>query len=159
MFVAIQKQKTGVDLPEIDSEGNIINITPEYKDHKAFLASTKEELENNEFIEYERIEEYSFAEMYNGVIYVDEKELTAAKETYIRSVRNSYLVQYVDSIVSNPLRWADMSEEKQNEIKDYRRYLLDYTEFENWREHEPLNFDYWLEQKTTEDTADKQTQE
>lgn len=143
MFVAIQKIKTGVDLPEKDSEGNIINITPEYKELKAFLASTKEELENNEFIQYERIEEYSFAEMYNGVIYVDEKELIAAKETYIRSVRDSYLVQYVDSVVSNPLRWADMSEEEKQMYVDYRRYLLDYTENANWYESEPLTLEKW----------------
>lgn len=144
MFVAIQKQKTGVDLPEIDSEGNIINITPEYKEHKAFLASTKEELENNEFIlQYERIEEYPFAEMYYGVIYVDEKELIAAKEAYIRSVRDSYLVQYVDSVVLNPLRWADISEEEKQTYVDYRRYLLDYTENANWYESKPLILEKW----------------
>lgn len=143
MFVAIQKQKTGVDLPEKDSEGNIINITPEYKEHKAFIATTREELENNEFIIYDRIDEYDFAEMYNGVIYVDEKELIAAKETYIRSVRDSYLVQYVDSVVSNPLRWADMSEEEKQTYVDYRRYLLDYTENANWYESEPLTLEKW----------------
>lgn len=143
MFVAIQKQKTGVDLPEKDSEGNIINITPEYKELKAFLASTKEELENNEFIQYERIEEYPFAEMYNGMIYIDPAELQTAKKTATRVVRNQYLVQYVDAIVSNPLRWADMSAEEQAQITDYRRYLLDYTNNENWYEQNPLAFEEW----------------
>lgn len=140
MFVAIQKYKTGVDLPEKDSEGNIINITPEYKEHKAFIAATREELENNE---YDHIDEYDFAEMYNGVIYVDEKELIAKKEAYIRSVRDSYLVQYVDSVVSNPLRWADMSEEEKQTYVDYRRYLLDYTENANWYESKPLILEKW----------------
>lgn len=143
MFVAIQKIKTGVDLPERDSEGNIINIAPEYKDHKAFIASTKEELENNEFIEYERIEEYEFAEMYNGVIYVSKDELIEVKKAHVRSIRDSYLVKYVDSVVSNPLRWADMSDEEKKVYTDYRRYLLDYTTQENWYESNPLTLEDW----------------
>ena len=143
MFVAIQKIKTGVDLPEKDSEGNIINITPEYRELKAFLASTKEELENNEFIHYERIEEYPFAEMYNGVIYVSKDELVEAKKSHVRSIRDSYLVQYVDSVVSNPLRWADMKDEEKKVYTDYRRYLLDYTTRENWFESNPLTLEDW----------------
>ncbi len=41
-----------------------------------------------------------------------------------RSVRDGKLQSEVDSIVSNPLRWADLSTEKQNEWAQYRTNLL-----------------------------------
>jgi hypothetical protein len=41
-----------------------------------------------------------------------------------RSVRDDKLQSEVDSIVSNPLRWADLSTEKQNEWAQYRTDLL-----------------------------------
>jgi hypothetical protein len=41
-----------------------------------------------------------------------------------RSVRDGKLQSEVDSIVSNPLRWADLSTEKQNEWAQYRTDLL-----------------------------------
>ena len=42
----------------------------------------------------------------------------------VRHVRNLKLEQEVDPIVSNPLRWADMTSEKQNEWAQYRTNLL-----------------------------------
>lgn len=41
-----------------------------------------------------------------------------------RSVRDGKLQSEVDSIVSNPLRWADLTTEKQNEWSQYRTDLL-----------------------------------
>ena len=41
-----------------------------------------------------------------------------------RSARDGKLQSEVDSIVSNPLRWADLSTEKQNEWAQYRTDLL-----------------------------------
>ena len=41
-----------------------------------------------------------------------------------RSVRDGKLRSEVDSIVSNPLRWADMTSEKQTEWSQYRTDLL-----------------------------------
>jgi len=41
-----------------------------------------------------------------------------------RSVRDDKLQSEVDSIVSNPLRWADLTTEKQNEWAQYRTDLL-----------------------------------
>ena len=46
----------------------------------------------------------------------------------IRGKRNSLLSSEVDKTVSNPLRWADMSEETQAEWVAYRRALLDITD-------------------------------
>lgn len=113
----------------------------------AFVADTREELENLPCVELTEIKEVEFAESYNGVIYIDPAELQTAKETAIRSVRDQYLVEYVDAVVSNPLRWADMSADEQANITNYRRYLLDYTEMENWWEQNPLPFEEWKEVK------------
>ena len=109
----------------------------------AFMADTQEELENLPCVELTEIKQVEFAESYNGVIYIDPAELQTAKETAVRAVRNQYLVEYVDGVVSNPLRWAEMSAEEQAQITDYRRYLLDYTTTENWYEQNPLTFDEW----------------
>jgi hypothetical protein len=110
----------------------------------AYMANTKEELENLPHVELTEIKQVDFAELYNGVIYIDPAKLQAAKETHVRKVRNQYLSEYVDTVVSNPLRWADMSVEEQTQIIDYRRYLLDYTTTENWYEQNPLTFDEWV---------------
>lgn len=110
----------------------------------AFMADTREELENLPCVELTEIKEVEFAESYNGVIYIDPAELQVAQETAVRAVRNQYLVEYVDAVVSNPLRWADMSADEQAQITDYRRYLLDYTTTEKWYEQNPLTFDEWL---------------
>ena len=109
----------------------------------AFMADTQEELENLPCVELTEIKQVEFAESYNGVIYIDPAELQTAKETAVRAVHNQYLVEYVDGVVSNPLRWAEMSAEEQAQITDYRRYLLDYTTTENWYEQNPLTFDEW----------------
>lgn len=45
----------------------------------------------------------------------------------IRLERDSRLQVEVDPIVSNPLRWADMTEAKQTEWANYRTALLDIT--------------------------------
>ena len=51
-------------------------------------------------------------------------ELDAASAAQIRSQRDGLLVQ-VDVIVSNPLRWANLSSSKQTEWTTYRQALLD----------------------------------
>lgn len=109
----------------------------------AFMADTQEELESLPFVQFTEIKAVPFAELYNSTIYTEQSELQAAKETAVRAVRNQYLVEYVDSVVSNPLRWADMSAEEQTQITDYRRYLLDYTATDSWYEQNPLTFEDW----------------
>ena len=66
------------------------------------------------------------------------------KKNRVREIRNSYLSEYVDPVVSNPLRWADMSDEEKQKYSDYRRYLLDYTTGENWWESNPKTFDMFV---------------
>jgi hypothetical protein len=54
-------------------------------------------------------------------------ELDAAAGAAVRVQRDYLLSAEVDPIVSNPLRWADLSAEKQDEWTAYRRALLDIT--------------------------------
>ena len=115
-------------------------------DLKAFIAESREELENLQFVELTNIEEVPFAEMYNGIIYDNEEELTQAKQDCVRGIRNQYLVEYVDGAVSNPLRWADMSQELKDMYTNYRRYLLDYTNGENWWESYPKTLEEWRDE-------------
>ena len=55
-------------------------------------------------------------------------ELDAEAATQVRAERNSKLVEEVDPIVTNPLRWADLTAAKQAEWTQYRTDLLDITD-------------------------------
>lgn len=46
----------------------------------------------------------------------------------IRAQRDMLLMRVVDRIVSNPLRWADLTSEQQQSWANYRRTLLDITD-------------------------------
>lgn len=54
-------------------------------------------------------------------------ELDAAAADDVRIKRDILLATDVDPIVSNPLRWADLSAEQQAAWATYRRALLDIT--------------------------------
>lgn len=54
-------------------------------------------------------------------------ELDAAAAADVRAQRDSLLAAEVDPVVSNPLRWADLSAEQQAAWATYRRALLDVT--------------------------------
>jgi len=51
-------------------------------------------------------------------------ELDAALAAQVRAQRDR-LLSAMDVVVSNPLRWADLSSDKQNEWSTYRQDLLD----------------------------------
>lgn len=111
-----------------------------------FVGQTREELENLPCVILDSIEEVNFAEIYNGEIYLNNEELIIAKKDYVRKIRNDYLVEYVDGAVSNPLRWADMSQELKDMYTNYRLYLLNYTEEDNWWEQNPKTLDEWKDE-------------
>jgi hypothetical protein len=46
----------------------------------------------------------------------------------LRDMRDNLLIENVDPIVSNPLRWNSMTSEKQTEYTNYRQALLDLPE-------------------------------
>ncbi len=57
-----------------------------------------------------------------------ETRLASMKENVkkdIREERDQKLIENVDPIVTNPLRWDGLSTDKQNEWKTYRQALLD----------------------------------
>ena len=56
-----------------------------------------------------------------------QEELDAQAAFEVRLHRDNILISSVDPIVSNPLRWGDLSEEKKAEWATYRRALLDIT--------------------------------
>lgn len=45
----------------------------------------------------------------------------------VRGIRDAILQDTVDPIVSNPLRWEDMSQQEQDAWRTYRRALLDIS--------------------------------
>jgi len=50
------------------------------------------------------------------------------KATEVRAERDFLLASKVDRLVSNPLRWGELTTEKQTEWTQYRRDLLDITD-------------------------------
>jgi len=53
-----------------------------------------------------------------------QEEIDAETAQVVRRERDHRLSSEVDPIVSNSLRWADLTTEKQNEWTQYRTYLL-----------------------------------
>ena len=51
-------------------------------------------------------------------------ELNVATAAIIRTERDNILVSVVDPLVSNPLRWAELTSDKRNEWTSYRTNLL-----------------------------------
>lgn len=117
-----------------------------------FIASAREnreDLENDIFMQFTKIEETDdVVELISGSYYIGEEKIIEAKSEAMRKIRDSYLVKYVDSVVSNPLRWADMTSEDQQVYKDYRQYLLNVPQSKSFPNAEILTFDDWkAEQK------------
>ena len=56
-----------------------------------------------------------------------QEELDAQAAAAVRAQRDYLLQNEVDPIVSNPLRWADMTTEQQNAWSQYRTDLLNIT--------------------------------
>jgi hypothetical protein len=56
-----------------------------------------------------------------------QEELDAALAASIRGQRNRLLANEVDPLVTNPLRWAELTETQQAAWTQYRRALLDIT--------------------------------
>lgn len=58
-----------------------------------------------------------------------------------RYERDSILREKVDPVVSNPLRWESLSEEEKENYKNYRLYLLNIPQQENFPNEEILSFE------------------
>lgn len=64
----------------------------------------------------------------------------------VRNLRNDYLKEYVDPVVTNPLRWNDLSESEQSDYIEYRKYLLNIPQRADFPLVKVLTFDDWREQ-------------
>lgn len=72
----------------------------------------------------------------------DDEEKLEQKKQYIRSIRNSYLVKYVDP-KQLTLVWEELDEQQKQDYSGYRRYLLDFPQQEEWWKKVPLTFEEW----------------
>ncbi len=81
-------------------------------DKIAFIAETREELENMPCVTLDKIEEVEFAEMFNGVIYTSEEELIQVKTKAVEETRAGLYASQVDPITAHINRLRD---EEQNE--------------------------------------------
>ena len=57
-----------------------------------------------------------------------QEQLDAEAAAAVRGRRDMHLVNEVDPLVSNPLRWADLTTEQQNAWSQYRTDLLNITD-------------------------------
>ena len=60
----------------------------------------------------------------------------------VRAVRNQYLETYVDP-KQLVMVWDSLSADDKKLYADYRQYLLDYTEVEEWYLSNPMTLDEW----------------
>ena len=124
---------------KILKENKIIGVSEDYP----VLLDEYEVIEDKEHSVNDYIQiQKNLMEQCEYLLKTDEKAISYMKDKE-RETRDSYLEKYVDPVVSNPLRWNDMSEEEKKEYSDYRKYLLDYPETENWYEQNPKTFEEW----------------
>lgn len=126
---------------QTDEQGN---------DRPVVIAQTREEIEIQPLLVLSKIDTVDWAEIYNYAIYTDKAELQKAKEAHVREVRDSLLKQEVDPVVTNPLRWGDLTDDEKAEYSAYRRYLLGYDKGDDWWEKEPLTMGEWKKEQPTE---------
>ena len=111
-------------------------------DKIAFIAETREELENMPCVTLDKIEETDKTYFLHNGEYVCEITVEE-QQSEVRTVRNNYLEKYVDP-KQLVLVWDSLSEDNKKLYADYRTYLLDYTNTEDWWLQNPMTFDEWL---------------
>ncbi len=108
------------------------------------FANNREEIEQNGILCVDTIAETAESvELVNGQIAVGTTEITTLKSAEKRLVRDAYLKQYVDPIASNALRWRDMPDEQKEAIENYRLYLLNLPQSENFPNEAVKTFSEW----------------
>lgn len=106
------------------------------------IAETREELENMPCVSFVKIEETDKTYFLHNGEYVCEMPVETM-QAEVRAVRNSYLEKYVDP-KQLVLVWDSLSADERKTYSDYRTYLLDYTNAENWYLQNPMTFEEWL---------------
>lgn len=114
---------------------------------------------NSSFYQSIGMTEMEVEQAYDGNWYVlgfaPEKPVETL-QAEVRAVRNSYLEKYVDP-KQLVLVWEGMSVDERNIYSDYRRYLLDYTDNEDWYLSNPMTLDEYLvaDENTIDNTSEK----
>ena len=111
-------------------------------DKIAFVAETKEELNNIPCVVLDKIEETDKEYFLHNGEYVFEIPVEE-QQAEVRAVRNSYLEKYVDP-KQLVLVWDGLSIDERNTYTEYRKYLLDYTNSDEWWLSNPMTLDEWL---------------
>lgn len=99
---------------------------------------------NSKFYQSIGMIEMEVEEAYNGSWYVKgyaPEKPVEEKEAEVRAVRNQYLEQTDKYMIAD----YPIADEEREMYKQYREYLRDYPETENWHEHNPLTFEEWSE--------------
>jgi hypothetical protein len=112
-------------------------------DKIAFIAETKEELENMPCVTLDKIEEVEFAEMFNGVIYTSKEELLQAQTKAVEETRAGLYAAQVDPITAhiNRLRDEELTPEIAAEIAklvEERKVLVEAIKASNPYPVEPV---------------------
>lgn len=108
------------------------------------FANNREEIEQNSILCVDTIAETAESvELVNGQIAIGTTEITTLKSAEKRLVRDAYLKQYIDPIASNALRWRDMPDEQKEAIENYRLYLLNLPQSENFPNEAVKTFSEW----------------
>ena len=97
---------------------------------------------NNEFYKSIGMTEIEVEQAYDGSWYVKgfaPEKPTEQKEAQVRSVRNQYLKQTDEFMITD----YPITDEERGLYRQYRVYLRDYTLSENWQESNPLKFEEW----------------
>jgi hypothetical protein len=82
--------------------------------------------------------EFDVSELYHRITItgqvpkMPQSEIDKEVSTFMQQTRNSILFNEVDPIVSNPLRWSDLSQEQQQAWANYRKELLDLPQQEGF---------------------------
>lgn len=131
MFVAIQKIKVGEHTEQqTTNEGVIEVIVPEYEELKSFVSESREKLEEMQesgIVQFERIEEYDYAEMYAGNIYTDRTEYTNVKNEHIKQTRADLYAKQVDTLHAQKTKDTIMGEWTDEKEQEYIAKVKELT--------------------------------
>lgn len=99
---------------------------------------------------------YEIQETEDALLAVYNEPTVEELQAQVRAVRNGYLEKYVDP-KQLVLVWEGLSVDERNIYSDYRRYLLDYTDNEDWYLSNPMTLDEYLvaNENTIDNTSEK----
>lgn len=97
---------------------------------------------DGEFVEDTEHTVSDYIQVNGEYVMTSSDEAIEQKKDDVRAVRNSYLEKYVDP-KQLVLVWNSLTGDEQKEYTDYRQYLLDYPETEDWYKQNPLTFEEW----------------